>query len=114
MMRKFLLVGFAVVVAVAAIVLIQLDSSPTSNDGSDNFQENDENWQPPKKPFWGVPEENIVEFIKAAERENLYWKYLDWKYKSITHISFYPRFRELVEEYGGWWEDENGQIHGVR
>ncbi|MBA7593847.1 hypothetical protein ES703_00781 [subsurface metagenome] len=29
-----------------------------------------------------------------------------------THISFSPRFYELVEEYGGGWEDENGQIHG--
>lgn len=70
-------------------------------------KENEENWHPPRKPLWGVPEENMVEFLKAAEKENLYLKY-----DNITYISFSPRFYELVEEYGGWWEDENDQIHG--
>ncbi len=103
--KKKLLFLTLLAIAVVAFSLLYL----VRGNDNENPQENEENYQPPWKPLWGVPEENMVEFLKAAEKENLYWKY-----DGITHISFFPRFYELVEEYGGRWEDENGQIHGRR
>ncbi|MBA7594645.1 hypothetical protein ES703_01592 [subsurface metagenome] len=104
--KKKLLFLTLLAIAVVAFSLLYLVRGNDNENPQEN-EENEENYQPPWKPLWGVPEENMVEFLKAAEKENLYWKY-----DGITHISFFPRFYELVEEYGGRWEDENGQIHG--